>query len=236
MPENRLPYPGETQDSYSDVYGLGVVMAQMCKLADRRLAKPLRKLLAFGESANPSGRRVFSSYYSPELKELIRRCRSLNPLERPPIFSLYLETKTGMEVFRDRTYQKLELLEPPLIDGVPIYHDKVLITPEEQALWFANDEFQAAYEDANLDPVDDLEAEAKNDVEGKKEAKQRCAELLREIDDSIITDAPEHPDFDSSELSTGSDPEPPASEPSGSAPSESGSAEDDESDILPSIE
>lgn len=239
-----MPWPGETQDSYSDVYSLGVVMAQMCKLADRRLGEPLRKLLIHGGTANPSGRRIFSYYYTPELKELIRRCRSLNPLERPPIFSLYLEAKTGMETFRDRTYKDLQESPPPLIADVPIYHDKVLFTTEEKSLWADNDEFQEAYMDANLDPV--LEADFPL-VTRKRHVKRKCEEMLSAIDDSIVTDQPSSRDHDSSDVSADLNPQS-ESESDSESDSESGgesggsAAGDDRSSasnrsvVLPSIE
>lgn len=203
-PSGRLPRPGELPNSSSDVYSLGVIMAQMCKHANNYLAPPIRDLLQGEKSKNnPSGRRIFSSYYSLRLKELIRKCRSRNPLERPPIYDLYLETKSWMETFRGHAYWEEQESRACVVAGIAIYHNKVLYTKDEQNLFDANMEFRNAYEAANVEPV--FEAED-IDVFGSKEVKRKYEKILNTVDDSIITAIPLIPDSGLSP--TPSDPKP----------------------------
>lgn len=205
-----MPRPGEFQDSYSDVYSLGVIMASMCKHANSFVAEPIQELLLGEKSANPSGRRLFSSYYSQQLKTLIRRCRSRNAIERPPIYDLYLETKGWMEVFRGHAYREEKEWPSAVAAGVTIYHNKVLYTKDEQALYEENMEFREKYMDANMKPA--LQAEDM-DVYGPERVKRKYLNLLKTVQDSILTDIPEFPDSgsegDSDATSTGDDVTPP---------------------------
>ena len=199
-----MPRPGEFQDSYSDVYSLGVIMASMCKHANSFVAEPIQELLLGEKSANPSGRRLFSSYYSQQLKTLIRRCRSRNATERPPIYDLYLETKGWMEVFRGHAYREEKEWPSAVAAGVTIYHNKVLYTKDEQALYEDNMDFREKYMDANMKPA--LQAEDM-DVFGPTRVKRKFLTLLKTVEDSILTDIPEFPDSgsepDSEATSTG---------------------------------
>ncbi|MCJ1427407.1 hypothetical protein MMC29_005310 [Sticta canariensis] len=205
-PSIRLPRPGEFQDSYSDVYSLGVIMAAMCKHVNSFVAEPIQELLLGEKSANPSGRRLFSSYYSQQLKTLIRRCRSRSAVERPPIYDLYLETKAWMEVFRGHAYREEKEWPSAVAAGVTIYHNKVLYTKDEQTLYEESMDFREKYMDANMKPA--LQAEDM-DVYGPERVKRKYLSLLKTVPDSILTDIPEVPDSgsegDSDATSTGDD-------------------------------
>lgn len=181
---SHVARPGEYQDSYSDVYGLGVSMARILQCANRYMAKPIRTLMKRDrQTVNPTKRRNFSAYYSPQLKELVRRCRSQNPLERPPIYSLYLETKSGMEAFRDYGYQAEQESPPTVIDGVPIHHNRVLYTFDHMWTYNHNIEVEEAYIKANLAPL--LEAEGP-ELSGKEEIEGRYTKL-RGTTDYLVT-------------------------------------------------
>lgn len=190
--EDRLPRPGDFQDSYSDVYSLGLIMVEICKHANTFVAEPIRDLLEGSKrSTNPSGRRIFSTYYSKQLRELIRKCRSRDPLERPPIYDLYRETKSWMEAFREHAYREVEDTPDNVIAGIAIHHSKVLYTSEEQKVFEENMEFREKFESANSDPV--FEAEDL-DAFGDAGAKRKYEKLLGTIDESIITAIPEMPE------------------------------------------
>lgn len=168
--------PRKSQDCYSDVYSLGVFMAFICRIADHHLPEPMLKALEDYDKGWDL-KFLYSSYYSPQLMELIRRCRSNKPLERPQIYCLYLETKSGMEAFRDCAYQEEQ--ESP----VPFHHSKVLYTTEEQELFQTDEEYQKAYREANTKPV--LEAEDLG-VLGHKEAKKTLKKMLATMDDTVV--------------------------------------------------
>lgn len=200
VPANRLPRRGEFQDCYSDVYSLGVLIGQMCHHADSFLAGPIKDLLHGDVNANPSGKRIFSSYYSVQLKELIRRCRSLNPLERPSNHELYLETKSWMEAFRELSYRTEQ--DSPYSAGIAIHHNKVLYTKGEQKRFDEDGGFRYTYVNANTNPV--FEAEDLDAV-GSERVKRKYEKLLQTVDQSIVTAIPSYVD-DSDNGSSDSDP------------------------------
>lgn len=200
VPGNRLPRAGELQDCYSDIYSLGVFLGQVCHYADKFLAAPIKDLLHGDMSANPSGKRIFSSYYSDRLKELIRRCRSANPLERPSNHDLYLETKSWMEAFRELTYRAEQESPAPVIAGIAVHHNKVLYTKEEQKLFDKNAEFRQAYITVNTNPV--FEAEDL-DVAGSERVKRKFEKMLQKVDQSILTAIPSHVVSSNSDVSGG---------------------------------
>lgn len=200
VPGNRLPRGGELQDCYSDIYSLGVFLGQVCHYADKFLAAPIKDLLHGDMSANPSGKRIFSSYYSDRLKELIRRCRSANPLERPSNHDLYLETKSWMEAFRELTYRAEQESPAPVIAGIAVHHNKVLYTKEEQKLFDKNAEFRQAYITVNTNPV--FEAEDL-DVAGSERVKRKYEKMLQKVDQSILTAIPSHVVSSNSDVSGG---------------------------------
>lgn len=185
--EDRLPRPGEAVDGYSDVYSLGMIVALMCKHADTFVAEPIRELIDEEKSANPSQRRIFSSYYSQQLKTLIRRCRSHSGLERPPIYEIYRETKGWMEVFREHAYREEREWPSAVVAGVTIYHNKVLYTKDEQKLYDENMEFREKYLNANHQPA--LQAEDL-DVYGPEGEERKFRNLLKTVQDSIMTHIP----------------------------------------------
>lgn len=193
MSPTRSARGEEFQDCYSDVYALGVLIAQMCKFANTFVARPIQDLLQADKNANPSGRRIFSSYYSVRLKELIRKCRSRIPLERPSSYELYVETKNWMEAFRDHAYREEQESGARVVAGVVIHHNKVLYTKEEVKLFEQNTEFRSAYTAVNVDPV--FEAEDL-DTRGSERVKRRYKKLLETIDESIITVIPQSPDYE----------------------------------------
>lgn len=185
VPPGRSRSLREMEDYYSDVYSLGVSIAHMCRHADKHLAEPIRQVLnEKSETWDPSGQRIFSSYYSPQLKELIRRCRSQEPLERPQLYGLYLETKSGMEASRDRAYQAEQESQASVISNIAIHHDKVLYTRDEQNLYDNNMEFQDAYKEANNRRVLDAED---LEVFGSEDAEKKLEDILDAMDDTIIT-------------------------------------------------
>lgn len=194
-----LPIPGELQDSYSDVYSLGVVMAQMCKPAHFWLPSRIKRLLRKDEAADPSGKRIFSSYYSPQLKELVRRCRSINPLERPSIYSLYLETKSGMEAFRDRAYQEDQESQESVEAGIAIHHSKVLYTKVEQDFLDDDPDFKRKYENANRNPVLEADRNMADAMQAfeSEEVDRNYEKIIQSIDESITTPIPQSPEYDS---------------------------------------
>lgn len=191
VPANRLPRRGEFQDCYSDVYSLGVLMGQMCHHADTFLAGPIKDLLHGDVNANPSGKRIFSSYYSVQLKELIRRCRSLNSLERPSNHELYLETKSWMEAFRELSYRTEQDSRYSALAGVAMHHNKVLYTKDEQKRFDEDGGFRYIYTTANTNPV--FEAEDL-DAAGSERVKRKYEKLLQTMDQSIVTAIPSHVD------------------------------------------
>lgn len=181
--------PRDFEDSYSDIYSLGVLIAKMCRLVDKEggdfgsgktiSGKPIPQSPEEDDldsedshpeelmNLTPSKLNISSPYYSPQLKQLIRRCRSEGPLERPHAYGLYLETKSGMEAFRERAY--LEEEQATVVANVRIYHSKLFYLNEEQDHLLHNQEFKQKLTDANLDPVRDAE---RLEESGVKEADQ----------------------------------------------------------------
>lgn len=201
IPSDRSPRPGEFHDSYSDVYSLGIIMADLCRPVHIHLPMPIQKFLlqddcelgsgmrkVEGREVNPSGHRILSSYYSTQLKELIRRCRSENPLERPSVYKLYRETKSAMEAFRDRAYREEKNSPAPIVDGIAISHSKVLYTQAEKELFNSDDheEFKSAYRVANLTPV--WGADGKKVKRGG--VREWTEKMLKDIDPSITSAIP----------------------------------------------
>lgn len=174
-------------------------MAQMCKPAHFWLPSQIKMLLRNDEAADPSGKRIFSSYYSPQLKELIRRCRSINPLERPPIYSLYLETKSGMEAFRDRAYQEEQESQESVEAGIAVHHSKVLYTKDNQDLLDDDPDLKRKYENANRNPVLEADSNMPDGMQGfeSEEVDRRYEKIIQSIDESITTPIPQSPAYDS---------------------------------------
>lgn len=100
-----------------------------------------------------------------------------------------------MEAFRDRAYQDAQDAPVVVVAGTSIDPNKVLYTAHEQELYDENMEFQEAYIQANLDPV--MEAEGP-EVWGTDEVQRKCDDILRTIDESIVTAIPKLPDSESS--------------------------------------
>lgn len=190
-PTGRLPRAGELEDTLSDVYSLGVILSTMCIHSNEHLAEPIKDLLQGDESANPSGRRIFSSYYSVKLKELIRRCRSQRAVERPSNYDLYLETKSWTEAFRGHAYWEEQEARGYVVAGIAVYHQKVLWTKDEQTLFDTNSEFREAYQEVNYCPIEEAED---LDVVGSVAERRQYDRLLQTVDESIITAIPSWPD------------------------------------------
>lgn len=126
------------------------MLAQMCKLAEKCLGNESMNKVATKSTGNRDNH-IFTSYYSQHLKTLIRRLRATNPLKRPLIQDLYSETKREMDYQRAKAYTDTE-------GSVNhIFHDKVLYTATEQAIYEENTSFRSTYNDANTFPI--LEAD-----------------------------------------------------------------------------
>lgn len=152
------------QGSHSDIYALGMMMTDLCKPADTYINNHKRYQDA---SAGPNNARtkMLSAYYSKPLKDLIRRCRAKVGQDRPDAYELYKETKENMEYFRAKAYTA-EVESRSHRKRYPgyLYHEKVLFTKADQALFEENSDFRGAFLDVNLGPV--REAEGKFDMTG----------------------------------------------------------------------
>lgn len=138
------------QGSHSDVYALGMLMADLCKLADNHLNNFSR----FNHSAPGRDRvRIVSAYYSESLKDLVRRCRSKLGKDRPDAHALYEATKERMEHYRAEAYAAEEDAQKSQQFPGYLFHEKVLFTKTGQDLFRENSVFRGYFLEANLAPV-----------------------------------------------------------------------------------
>ena len=137
------------QGSHSDVFALGMLMADLCKLADRHITHAQRSVYA---NTGLFRSRLVSDYYSQPLKELIRRCRSKLGKDRPDAHALYEATKEKMEQYRAKAYAAEEKSRSDKYPG-HIFHEKVLFTKNDQDLFRENSDFRGYFLEANLVPV-----------------------------------------------------------------------------------
>lgn len=164
------------QGSHSDVYALGMLIADLCKSADNHLTNSARFIYS---GTGRSRARIVSAYYSQPLKDLIRECRSKLGKDRPEAHALYSITKEKMEHYRAAAYEAENKSQE--LDQFPgyIFHEKVLFTKTDQDLFRQNSTFRGFYTEANLKPV----WEAEKQFLGSK-----WTPLEADIDESIDTD------------------------------------------------
>lgn len=145
------------QGSHSDVYALGMLIADLCKLADRHLTNVDRVIYATTDHCRA---RIVSAYYSQPLKVLIRKCRSKLGKDRPDAHALYVATREKMEHYRAAAYAAAEK-ESQRLKSFPgyLFHEKVLFTKTDQDLFLKNSFFRGLYLEANLGPVWEAEKE-----------------------------------------------------------------------------
>lgn len=143
------------QGSHSDVYALGMIMADLCKPADNQIRNFTRTIYA---RDGPFRTRIVSAYYSKPLKDLIRRCRAKDGTKRPDAYELYKETKEKMEQYRAKAYAAEEESRSQRYPGY-LFHEKVLFTKADQDLFRENSDFRGYFLEANLMPVWEAEQE-----------------------------------------------------------------------------
>lgn len=154
------------QGSHSDVYALGMMMTDLCKLADCYINNEKRMQDSYG--ANNNRTKMLSAYYSKPLKDLIRRCRAKVAQDRPDAHKLYIDTKKEMEYYRAKVYTaEKESRSDHKPYSEYLFHEKVLFTKADQALFEENSEFRGLFLETNLGPV--KEAEGKFDMMGLKD-------------------------------------------------------------------
>lgn len=149
------------QGSHSDVYALGMLMADLCKPADTHLSNVAR----FQYSRTGQSRtRLVSAYYSEPLKDLIRQCRSKLGKDRPDAHALYEETKEKMEQYRAAAYAAEERSQGHKLLPGYLFHEKVLFTKTDQDLFREDSFFRGLFLDTNLGPVREAENTYFNEV------------------------------------------------------------------------
>lgn len=155
IPMDRL------QGSHSDVYALGMLMADLCKPADTYITNVAR----FNYSRTGRFRaRLVSAYYSEPLKDLIRQCRSKLGKDRPDAHALYEETKEKMEQYRAAAYAAEERSQGLRLFPGYLFHEKVLFTKTDQDLFREDTLFRGLFLDTNLRPVREAEDKYFNEI------------------------------------------------------------------------
>ena len=155
IPMDRL------QGSHSDVYALGMLMADLCKPADTYISNVAR--FKYSRTGHYRARLV-SAYYSEPLKDLIRQCRSKLGKDRPDAHALYEKTKEKMEQYRAAAYAAEERSQGLRLLPGYLFHEKVLFTKTDQDLFREDSLFRGLFLDINLGPVRKAEDKYFNEI------------------------------------------------------------------------
>lgn len=149
--ENRRRAPHELHGSYSDIYSLGATCQDALKLLEN-YADCSYKNFTFVRLYKDEGESLdkLRSFYSPELRCILRGCTEVDPRRRLRLGHLYLMCNWERHIHHNKADAEAAAAEAEGADR-GFFHNRVLYSQEDQNLYDKDPAFRQKYRKANLE-------------------------------------------------------------------------------------